>query len=325
MESLTIKELSDAEDIKSEQTDPTSDDRSSTLPELEFRRLSQHGFKAVMRTLLKQKLSVMSLIIIACLFGMAIFAPWLAPYDPNEPDFYNILSGPSKAHWLGTDDLGRDLLSRVIYGAQVSMTVGMACTIFSLAVGIFLGLLAGFSGGVTDQIIMRLVDLVMIFPGLVFVLVLAAALGPGMINIIIAITLFGWAGAARLIRGQVFSVRELPYVDAARAAGASRLRIMFKYILPNSIAPIIVAAAMGLGGAVGMEAGAAFLGIGVQPPTASWGRELRVGYTYLTTVPIFSMAPGLLIMLAVMSFILLGDGLRDALDPRIRGEGKKMK
>jgi len=255
---------------------------------------------------------------------MAIFAPYLTPYDPEEPDFYSVLKGPSKKHWLGTDDLGRDLLSRIVYGARVSMTVGLACTVFSLILGTCLGLLAGFKKGILDQIIMRTVDMIMVFPGLIFVLVLAAAIGPGMKNIIIAITLFGWTGFARIIRGQVLSVREEPYVEAARATGASDLRIMFKYVLPNSMAPLIVTAALALGGAVAVESGAAFLGIGVQPPTPSWGRELRIGYSYLTTAPLFSMVPGALITAAVLAFTFLGDGLRDALDPRIRGEGKKL-
>ncbi|MBW1710718.1 MAG: ABC transporter permease [Deltaproteobacteria bacterium] len=295
-----------------------------TTEEFEPRRKSNVGFLAIVRTLFKHRLSLVGIVIIVFMFSLAIFAPVLAPYDPLEQDLDNVLKGPSIKHWLGTDDLGRDLLSRVIYGAQVSMTVGVACTVFSLIVGTFLGLLAGFKGGKTDQIIMRLVDMVMIFPGFIFILILAAALGPGMINIIIAISLFGWAGAARIIRGNVLSTREEPYVDAARAAGASQWRIMFKHVLPNSAAPMIVAAALGIGGAVGMEAGAAFLGIGVQPPTPSWGRELRIGYTYLATVPLFSIAPGMLITLAILAFTFLADGLRDALDPRIRGEGKKM-
>lgn len=296
---------------------------ASATETLEPRRTPHVGFKAVIRTLLKHKLALTGIIIILLLFGMAIFAPLLAPYPPNETDFYNVLKGPSGKHWLGTDDLGRDLLSRIIYGSRVSMTVGIACTVFSLMIGIMLGLLSGFKGGITDQIIMRLVDMIMIFPGLIFVLVLTAALGAGIKNVIIAITLFGWVGVARLMRGQVLAIREQPYVDAVRAAGASQWRIMLKYIMPNSIAPLIVAAALGLGGAVGLEAGTAFLGIGVQPPTPSWGRALRTGYTYLTTVPLFSIAPGALITLAILGFILLGDGLRDALDPRIRGEGKK--
>jgi ABC-type dipeptide/oligopeptide/nickel transport system permease subunit len=163
-----------------------------------------------------------------------------------------------------------------------------------------------------------------IFPGFMFILIMAAALGPGMKNIIIAISLFAWAGPARLIRGNVLAVREMPFVEAARASGATNTRIMFKYVLPNCLAPMIVAASLGLGGAVGLEAGAAFLGIGVQPPTPSWGSELRTGYAYLTTVPLYSVAPGLMITMAIMAFIMLGDGLRDALDPRIRGEGKKV-
>jgi ABC-type dipeptide/oligopeptide/nickel transport system permease subunit len=291
---------------------------------VEPRRQAQIGFKAVIRTLLGHKLAVIGMIIIMSLFSMAIFAPFLTSYDPIEPDFYNTLKGPSKEHWLGTDDLGRDLFSRIVYGARISMTVALACTIFSIILGTCLGLLAGFKKGIADQVIMRLVDMIMVFPGLIFVLLLAAALGPGMGNIIIAITLFGWTAFARVIRGQVLSVREEPYVEAARAAGASDLRIMFKYVLPNSMAPIIVMAAMALGGSVAIESGAAFLGIGVQPPTPTWGRELRVGYAYLTTAPLFSIAPGTLITAAILAFTFLGDGLRDALDPRIRGEGKKL-
>ena len=285
---------------------------------VEPRRKAEIGFKAVFRTLLGHKLAMIGITIIIILFSMAIFAPLLTSYDPIEPDFYNTLKGPSKEHWLGTDDLGRDLYARIVYGARVSMTVGMGSTVFSLIIGTCFGLLAGFKGGAVDQAIMRLVDTIMVFPGLLFVLVLAAAIGPGMINIIIAITLFGWAAFTRIIRGQVLSVREEPYVEAARATGASDLRIMFKSVLPNSLAPMIVAGAMSLGYAVGMESGAAFLGIGVQPPTPSWGRELRIGYSYLTTAPLFSIAPGALITLAILAFTFLGDGLRDALDPKDR-------
>jgi len=292
--------------------------------DLEPRRMSTVGFRGLLKTLLKNRLSVIGIVVIILMFSLALFAPLLAPYDPNEPDYFNLLKGPSAKHWLGTDDLGRDLLSRIIYGAQVSMTVGLGCTVFSLMFGTFMGVLSGYRGGAWDMVIMRICDMIFIFPGFMFILIMAAALGPGMINIIIAISLFGWAGPARLVRGNVLAVREMPYVEAARAAGASNTRIMFKYVLPNCLAPMIVAAALGLGAAVGMEAGAAFLGIGVQPPTPSWGRELRVGYTYLSTVPLYSVAPGLMITMAIMAFIALGDGLRDALDPRMRGEGKKV-
>ncbi len=291
----------------------------------EERRISQVGFKALVRTLLKHKLSRFGLVAIFLLILMAATAPIIAPYHPNDQDLYSVLKGPSKEHWLGTDNVGRDLLSRILYGAQVSMTAATFATLGAIALGTLMGLIAGFKGGVVDNLIMRIVDTLMVFPGLIFVLIMAAALGPGIKNVIIAIILFGWTGAARIIRGQVLAVREHPYVEAAKAAGASEWRIMLKHILPNSMAPMIVVTALGMGGAVGMEAGAAFLGIGVQPPTPSWGRALRTGYSYLERVPLFSIAPGVLITLAVLSFTLLGDGLRDALDPRIRGEGKKIK
>ena len=291
----------------------------------EERRISQVGFKALVRTLLKHKLSRFGLIVIFLLILMAVLAPVIAPYHPNDQDLYQVLKGPSKEHWLGTDNVGRDLLSRILYGAQISMTAATFATLGSIALGIIMGLIAGFKGGIVDNIIMRMVDTFMVFPGLIFILIMAAALGPGIKNVIIAIILFGWTWAARVIRGQVLAVREHPYVEAAKAAGASEWRVMLKHVLPNSIAPMIVATALGMGGAVGMEAGAAFLGIGVQPPTPSWGRALRTGYSYLERVPLFSIAPGVLITLAVLSFTLLGDGLRDALDHRIRGEGKKIK
>ncbi|MBW2086612.1 MAG: ABC transporter permease, partial [Deltaproteobacteria bacterium] len=296
----------------------------STLEGVEPRRLSQVGFRAIVRALLKHKLSRVGLVIIVLLFLMAIFAPLLAPYHPNEQDLYNVLQGPSKKHWLGTDNVGRDLLSRVIYGARLSMSVSVIATAFSAAIGVIVGLIAGYRGGVIDQVIMRITDTFMVIPGLVFVLIMASALGPGIKNVVIAIILFTWPGFARIIRGQVLSVRELPYVEAARASGSSGVRIMFKHLLPNSLAPVIVASALSLGMAVGIEAGAAFLGVGVQPPTPSWGKALRTGYSYLERVPLFSFAPGLLITLAVLSFTLVGDGLRDALDPRLRGEGKKI-
>ncbi|MEE9556278.1 MAG: ABC transporter permease [Candidatus Adiutricales bacterium] len=291
----------------------------------EERRISQVGFKALVRTLLKHKLSRFGLIVIFLLILMAVLAPVIAPYHPNDQDLYQVLKGPSKEHWLGTDNVGRDLLSRILYGAQISMTAVTFATLGSIMLGIIMGLIAGFKGGIVDNVIMRMVDTFMVFPGLIFILIMAAALGPGIKNVIIAIILFGWTWAARVIRGQVLAVREHPYVEAAKAAGASEWRVMLKHVLPNSIAPMIVATALGMGGAVGMEAGAAFLGIGVQPPTPSWGRALRTGYSYLERVPLFSIAPGVLITLAVLSFTLLGDGLRDALDPRIRGEGKKIK
>ncbi|MCP4752402.1 MAG: ABC transporter permease [Proteobacteria bacterium] len=278
---------------------------------------------AITRAVFKHKLSRAGIIIIITFCLMAIFSPFLAPYDPSEQDLYNVLSGPTKAHLLGTDNVGRDLLSRIIYGSRITMGVALFASMGSTVIGVTLGLIAGFKGGWVDTVIMRIVDIVMVLPGLLIVLVLAAALGPGFTNIVIAITLIGWTGFARTIRGQVLQVRELPFVEASRAAGATNTRLMFKHLLPNAMAPIIVMISLSMGFAISIEAGAAFLGLGVQPPTPSWGQALRVGYSYLEMIPLYSIAPGIMITLAILAFNFLGDGLRDALDPRLRGEGKK--
>jgi ABC-type dipeptide/oligopeptide/nickel transport system permease subunit len=292
---------------------------------IEPRRISRIGTKAIIRGVFKYKLSRAGIIIIFLLFFMAVFAPLLAPYDPNAQDLYKVLTGPSADHWLGTDNVGRDLLSRVIYGSRVSLTVGFFSVFISVCIGVVLGLLAGYHGGVADMVIMRIVDTFMCIPFLPFVLVLAAALGPGLKNIILALSILGWTGFCRIMRGQVLVVRELPYVEAARAAGASGFRIMFKHLFPNCLAPIIVAVTISLGAFIMLESTMSFFGLGVQPPTPSWGKELRTGYSYLEAVPLFSIAPGILITLAVLAFNFLGDGLRDSLDPRLRGEGKKIK
>jgi ABC-type dipeptide/oligopeptide/nickel transport system permease subunit len=291
---------------------------------IEPRRASRVGIKATLKAILKHRLSRFGIIVILLLCVMAVFAPVLAPYDPNKQDLYHVLSGPSRQHWLGTDNVGRDLLSRIIYGSRVSMMVGIASTTLSAFIGVFIGRVAGYRGGIADMVLMRIVDTFMCIPWLVFVLVLAAALGPGLNNIIIALALLGWTGFARIMRGQVLMVRELPYVEAARAAGASGARIMWKHLFPNAVAPIIVAGSITLGMFIMVESAMAFFGLGVQPPTPSWGKALRTGYSYLENVPLFSIAPGVMITLAVLAFNFLGDGLRDALDPRLRGEGKKI-
>jgi ABC-type dipeptide/oligopeptide/nickel transport system permease subunit len=286
---------------------------TESTEQLEPRRRSQVGFWAVVRAIFKHRLSRAGIVIIIGFILIAIFAPLLSPYPPNKQDLYHVLSGPTKDHWLGTDNVGRDLLSRVIYGARVSMFVALFATMFSTVTGIILGLVSGYKGGATDMGI----------PWLVLVLVMAAALGPGLFNIILAIAIGGWTGFARLIRGQVLMVREQQFVEAARASGASGARIIFKHLFPNSMAPIIVLISLTMGGSIMVEAAAAFLGLGVQPPTPSWGQSLRTGYSYLEYVPLFSIAPGAMITLSILAFNFVGDGLRDALDPRLRGEGKK--
>ncbi len=272
----------------------------------------------IIRALINHKVAFAGILILLFLTAMAVFAPFLAPHDPNEQDLYHVLEGPSKAHLLGTDDVGRDLLSRVIYGSRATLMMGALSTFFSAVIGVLIGLVAGYKGGITDMVIMRITDTFMCVPALVLMLVIVSALGPGMQSIVVSITILSWTWFARIVRGQVMIVRELPYVEAAHALGASGLRIMFKHLLPNVMAPIIITATIALGGNIMLESAVSFLGLGVQQPTSSWGNELRIGYSYLEIVPLFSLAPGLMITLAVLAFNFMGDGLRDALDPRLR-------
>ncbi len=256
------------------------------------------------------------LIVIAAMLFIAVFAPLLAPYGIDDQDLMLTLAGPSPQHWLGTDQLGRDLLSRLIYGTRVPLLVAAICTLISMLLGVGVGLTAGFLGGWVDSVVMRVTDAFLCFPSLVFVLLMSAHLGPGIHNVILSFAAFGWTGFARITRGQVLVVRELPFIEAARAIGMSRYRLVVRHVLPNVLTPLIVACSMTAGGAILVEGGASFLGIGVQPPTPSWGKELQVGFTYLEVMPLLSLSAGLLITLAVVAFNFVGDGLRDMLDPR---------
>ena len=278
------------------------------------------GLGALVRALVHHRLAAGGLIVVVGVALMAVLAPLLAPYDPYKQNLYRVLQPPSASHWLGTDNVGRDLLSRVIYGARVSLLVGVVATAVSAVLGVIIGLVAGYVGGAVDNAVMRATDAFMCFPYLIFVLALAAALGPGITNIIVAFCVLGWTGFARIVRGQVLALRELPYVEAARAVGLDEMRVMFRHVLPNALAPVIVAASITIGLAILTESGTAFLGLGAEPPTASWGKELRIGYTYLERVPLFSLAPGAMITLTVLAFNFVGDGLRDALDPSLRGD-----
>jgi len=277
---------------------------------------------ALARAVVRHRLAALGLAVICLLLLIAVFAPLIAPYGPDEQDLYAVLAAPSLAHWLGTDNLGRDLLSRLIYGSRVSLFFGLGSTAISALLGAMIGLVAGYRGGLTDAAIMRVTDAFLCFPPLVFILAVTAALGAGLHNLVLSFALFGWTGFARIMRGQVLLVRELPFVEAARAAGLPPWRIMLMHVLPNTLAPMIVAVTITVGLAILTESGISFLGLGVQPPTASWGKDLRVGFTYLETAPLFSIAPGVMITLAVVAFNFLGDGLRDALDPRLKGMGQ---
>jgi peptide/nickel transport system permease protein len=274
---------------------------------------------------MKNRSLSLGLIIISVLLAVMAAAPLLVPHDPEAQDLYHVLEGPSKKHLLGTDDVGRDLLSRVIIGTRPTLFIGVLSTLFSGIIGVGLGLVAGYKGGAIDMAVMRVTDAFMSLPVLVVTLALVAIFGPGMQSVIIAITLVNWTGFARIVRGEVLQTRELVYVEAARAMGASGLRIIFYHLLPNVMGPIIVTTSIAIGGNIMIESAVSFLGLGAQPPISTWGNELRIGYAYLEVAPLFSIAPGLLITLTVLAFNFIGDGLQDAFDPRISQTFKKSK
>ena len=260
---------------------------------------------------------VMVVIFLTC----ALFEPWIAPLDPARIDLPARLMGPSTSHWFGTDELGRDILSRIIYGARISMLVGGCVVAASLTLGLIFGSIAGYYGGVTDRLLNAVVmNAFMSFPGILLAIAFVAFLGPGIFNLIFALSLGGWVGYARLVRAQVLAVREREFVEAARALGASDLRIITRHILPNIIQPVIVQAAIGMAGAILAEATMSFLGLGVPPPAASWGSMLNDGRSHLFDSPHLVLFPSAAVMLAVLSFNFIGDGLRDYLDPRSRIE-----
>ncbi|MGD9892783.1 MAG: nickel transporter permease [Dehalococcoidia bacterium] len=267
----------------------------------------------------RSKVGVVSLAIVAGIAFVAIFAPLLAPADPLEQDYNALLSAPSAAHPLGTDQLGRDLLSRIMFGARISLLVGVIAVGVAMLIGVPLGLLSGYARGVTDEVIMRVMDALIAFPSIILALAIVAVLQPSLINVMIAIGITSVPLYARLMRSQVLSLREREYIAAARAIGATDGRIMARHILPNSLSPIIVQATLGLGFAVLAEAGLSYLGVGVQPPTPTWGSILNQGAPLLEQAPWLSIFPGLAIFILVLAFNLLGDALRDQLDPRLRG------
>jgi len=251
----------------------------------------------------------------------ALFAPWIAPQDPAAISLPTRLDVPSSAHWFGTDELGRDILSRIIYGARISMLVGSCVVLTSLVLGLIIGSIAGYYGGGIDRFVnVVLMNAFMSFPGILLAIAFVAFRGPGILNLVVALSLGGWVGYARLVRGQVLAAREREFVEAARALGASDLRIIVRHILPNIIQPVIVQAAIGMAGAVLAEATMSFLGLGVPPPTASWGSMLNDGRGHLFDAPHLVLFPALAVMLAVLAFNFIGDALRDYLDPRSRME-----
>jgi peptide/nickel transport system permease protein len=249
---------------------------------------------------------------------MAIGAPWLAPHDPAVQDTARRLEGPSADHLLGLDDLGRDVLSRVIWGARVSMQVGVSVVAVSALIGVLLGAVSGYFGGAVDTTVMRTCDVLLAFPGILLAIAMVAVMGPSLVNVVIALSVIGWVSYARLVRGQVLKVREMEFVVAARALGARSLRVIAGHVLPNVMSPVIVMATLGLAGAILAEASLSFLGLGVQPPTPSWGAMLTAGRRYIGRADHLAIFPGVAIMIAVMGLNFLGDGLIDTFDPKYR-------
>jgi peptide/nickel transport system permease protein len=272
----------------------------------------------VFRELRNNKLALFGVIIIFLLVFIAIFAPFIAPHDPVDQELKNRLSSPSIEYPLGTDHLGRCILSRLIYGARISLPIAMTVIGITFAIGVTIGAISGYLGGATDEIIMRIVDVLLTFPGLILALAIIAALGPGICNAGIALVVVGWAGYTRIVRGSVLSVKEKDFVEGVRALGASDFYILARHILPNVIAPVIPLAMLGIGYVVLAVAGLSFLGLGAQPPMPEWGAMLNDGRAFMRSAPHLMIFPGLAIMVTVLAFNLLGDGLRDALDPRAR-------
>ncbi len=269
----------------------------------------------------RHRLGLTGAMVVLLLFSISLAAPALSPYDPSYIDIKSILKPPSYEHPLGTDQLGRDVLSRIIWGGRISLMVGFVAIGIAAVIGVFLGAMAGYYGGYVDTIIMRFVDIMLCFPTFFLILAVVALLEPSIWNIMIVIGATGWMGMARLLRAEILSVKERDYVLAARALGASHARIIWRHIIPNAMAPVLVAATLGVAAAILTESALSFLGIGVQPPTPSWGNILTAGKDSIEVAWWLSFYPGMAILITVLGYNLLGEGIRDAIDPRLR-EGR---
>jgi peptide/nickel transport system permease protein len=266
-------------------------------------------------------LAAIGVVLVAVFVVCAVLAPWLAPHDPAQITLPDRLESPSAQHWCGTDELGRDICSRLIYGARISMLVGSSVVALSLGLGLIIGSIAGYYGGRIDRFVnVVIMNAFLSFPGILLAIAFVAFRGPGIFNLILALSLGGWVGYARLVRAQVLATREREFVEAARALGSTDLRVIVRHILPNIIQPVIVQAAIGMAGAILAEATMSFLGLGVPPPTASWGAMLNDARAHLFDAPHLVLFPAATVMLAVLSFNFIGDALRDLLDPRSRIE-----
>lgn len=270
-----------------------------------------------LRKVVQHKLAFSGLLIVAFMAFLALFAPWIAPYDPTQIDYSRMLLPPSGEHLMGTDDRGRDVFSRMLYGAQISLLVGFVAVGISSVVGIFFGAIAGFYGGRIDALVMRFVDVMLAFPSFFLILAVIAFLEPSIYNIMIVIGLTSWMGVTRLVRAEFLRLRQQEFIMAAETQGVSSGRMMWRYMLPNALSPVWVNVTLGIAAAILVESGLSFLGIGVQPPDASWGNILTDGKANIEIAWWLSLFPGLAILITVLGYNLLGEGLRDILDPRI--------
>ena len=277
--------------------------------------MTAHRFVRVLR---RNAMFILGLIIVLGVTFAAVFAPLIAPFDPNELHLDAILKAPCAEFPLGTDRLGRDVLSRLLYGGRVSLWVGFVAVGISISIGALLGLVSGYFGGLVDEIVMRFVDIMLCFPSFFLILAVVAFLEPSLFNIMVVIGLTSWMGVARLVRAETLTLREREFVSAARLAGTSTWRIMTRHILPNAMAPVTLSAILGIGGAILIESGLSFLGLGVQPPQASWGNMLMDGKSVIEEASWLSLFPGLAILITVLGYNLLGESLRDFLDPRLK-------
>lgn len=284
--------------------------------EEELRRTNQ--FKETVKRLFKNKGAVVGLIVIILLFIMLIFAEQIAPYDYTEQDYSCTYQKPSLQHLMGTDELGRDVLSRIIVGSRLSMRMGLCSVAIAATIGIIFGSIAGYYGGAVDNVLMRFLDIYQSIPGTIFCVALAAVLGPGLNNAIIAVGITSMSGYARLIRASIMQVRSMEYIEAARSINAKDGRILLRHIIPNAISPLIVSITMSIGGCILLAASLSFIGLGAQPPMPEWGAMLSAGRSKMRDCGYLVFFPGMAIMISVLAFNLLGDGLRDALDPRLR-------
>lgn len=300
-----------------------------TMPNLFYKKNQYAGGKGrevagyysdSFRRLKKNKAAMFCLILLFLLVLVAIFAPWICPKDPNSQVLADALKGPTKQNLLGSDEFGRDILSRIIYGTRISLTVGLVSQVIATLIGVTLGAIAGFYGGAIDAVISRIMEIFAAFPDLIFAMGIMFVLGPGVANVFIALALLSWVSTARLIRGQVMQLKEKEYVEACIASGGKASRIIIKHLLPNCISTIIIMVTLGIPGAIMSEASLSFLGLGVQQPIASWGSMISAAQPYISFRPLYSILPGIAIMITVISFNIFGDGLRDALDPKLKNQ-----